>query len=74
MTTTLKVSYESGNGAIEVTKPNGEVVTLETVGAFTEVHIHQGDDQQAVIKEVAFANQAGGSGGEAEQEGEDDNG
>lgn len=54
MTTTLKVIYESGNGAIEVTKPNGEVTTLTQQGEETTISIHQGEDQQAVIKETGF--------------------
>lgn len=57
MTTTLKVSYESGNGAIEVTKPNGEVTTLTKQGDETTISIHQGIDQVASIAEVGFVQQ-----------------
>ncbi len=53
MTTTLKLSYESGNGVIAVTGPNG-VVTLAKQGDETSISIHQGSDQTVTIQETGF--------------------
>lgn len=55
MTTTLKLIYVSGNGAIEVKKPDGDY-TLINPGDNCDLNIHAGDDQQVVtIKETHFA-------------------